>query len=164
MARGTLYELETNPENLFSKSESEFYDYAGHQFEYISQEEPEGAARTLIGRMQEEGAETGTERIPASDIPGYGSDEGTVEVPWFEVTPEVRKNYFLLQFRKMKKLAENMTLSDFVDGIHVFDLREAAEEHYGDAVTMQDNGFASFDAFMRNAEGRYYVGNVFFMG
>lgn len=56
-----------------------------------------------------------------------------------------------------------MTLDDFVKGIRTWELREAVEEDYGNAVSLDDGGFYSFDLFMRNADGCYYIGNTFFM-
>lgn len=152
MARGNLYEIEANIENIGRASVDYFYDYAQFQFEYIGDaDDPETDIEMLLEHFKSCGMKTGTEKHNGK------------EVPYVEITDSGRKKYFNYAYQEFVKMTKDLTLDAFIDDNTSWKLRNFLDDNYSDAVTNQNDEFQTFDRFMRFASGRYYIGNVFYM-
>ena len=187
MARGCLFEMEKNLENVRTASESSFYDLAEHEFAFIqtcTEDERREHIRQFLEYMEKIGIETGT------------MDTGDCQIPYFIVTDDGKRRYFAQKLDKLKeevsnmtledfldcwisfpleslidddwddKLKEevsNMTLEDFLDRWISFPLESLIDGDWDDAVTMQEYTFQSMDHFFRTADGQYFIGSVFYM-
>lgn len=154
MARGNLYELQSNVDAVGNTSESDFYDYLRSEFENIKEApDPEAEVKQLWQYFHKLGMPVGA-HIPANE---------DKTIYFVDITDEGRKNYFADRFRACKQLLDEMTFENFMDTDYAYKLCSTVEDTYGDAVTMEEDTFQTFDDFMRTASGRYYIGNIFYM-
>lgn len=154
MARGCLFEMEKNLENVRTASESSFYDLAEHEFAFIqtcTEDERKEYIRQFLEYMEKIGIETGT------------MDAGDYQIPYFIVTDDGKRRYFAQKLDKLKEEVSNMTLEDFLDRWISFPLESLIDGDWDDAVTMQEYTFQSMDHFFRTADGQYFIGSVFYM-
>ena len=154
MARGCLFEMEKNLENVRTASESSFYDLAEHKFAFIqtcTEDERREHIRQFLEYMEKIGIETGT------------MDAGDCQIPYFIVTDDGKRRYFAQKLDKLKEEVSNMTLEDFLDRWISFPLESLIDGDWDDAVTMQEYTFQSMDHFFRTADGQYFIGSVFYM-
>lgn len=152
MARGNLYEIEADINNIGMAGSDDFLDYAQHEFDYITiTDAPEYDVAYLLNYFNALGMET-----------GYEIHEGK-SIPYVDITESGKKAYFAGSYQAFIKNAKDLSLDGFVNENTAYELRRLLEDPYEDAVTSQDNEFQSFDHFMRTASGRYYIGSVFYM-
>lgn len=152
MARGILYELQEDLEDVGTTSESDFFEYLGHEFSHIAESvDSNGEIELLLAYLRELGAETG---VVADGTNGRG-------VPYVEITDNVKKAYFQECYNQFTELLKKLTIDQFINDGYAYKLRNAIDDEYGDAVTNINDEFRTLDYFMRNASGRYYVGKVF---
>lgn len=153
MARGYLYEIVKEPECLFRMDADEAtLRYSENEFEWsedISADEPR---KDLMEVLEQLGAKISTDEDGRN---------------YFQISDQVKQNYFRNRFDRLKKIVQEMTLETFsCDGVS--DVQEIVEESYDNAVYLGDYGydrFLSFDWFIREAETdvSYYIGNVILM-
>ena len=152
MARGTLFELEQDPEMLGNANDNSFYEYAGFEFDYVVMaSDPETEIQQFVDMIRSYGMETGAILYQGRTI------------HFVEITQAGKEAYFSSAFHELKKRAKSMTLEYFATDQAAWALRSCVDDTYGDAVTSQDDEFQSLDRFMRNAFGRFYIGNVMYM-
>lgn len=159
MARGHLYEATTDlalyPTGTFS--ESDFYSYAGHQFDYISElgyDESLELGNELANRMAAYGAKTGTEKVEEGCMDG--------DIPYFILTDEVVHNYFDGRLKSLKEMVNGMTVDRFVK--KSWELKNLVEDVYSDAVSF-NGSFQTLDRFIKDSpkDVKIYIGKVFYM-
>lgn len=153
MARGNLYELRTDRNDLNTMDESDFYEGCGYIAEYFENADIESNVEYLLTTLQLSGIQTGEE---------YDEEEN-VRYPYFILTQEGKETYFKDRFEKAKVMLNQMTLSEFAT--NTYDLIHTIEDDYTDAVYC--NGcFYDLDYFIRTADvdTKYYIGNVVLMG
>ena len=157
--RGYMYEITRNPEELFSTSESDFFEgsFVGAECEYIadySDDEAKEISSSLISDLERLGAQTGR------DITTI--DWGRI-APWFIVTPALKVNWFKNRYETFMREVQKLSLRDFADPGKAYNLRHLIEDQYGD-MTCEGYGsnWMTFDEFIRSAEvgAKYYVGSV----
>lgn len=145
--KGNIFEINNNWMNLYKIKEDFFDPMIGLAFDWVKEEK--GMKNTesindLIAMMNSYGAKTGTE----------------FEYQYFELTDEVKQNYFRQRFREVKLMIRNMTLEEFSSNVSL--LIEKIENP--DDIFVCDNSFVpwSIDYWIRDVEpGRYYVGASF---
>lgn len=157
--RGYMYEITRNPEELFSTSESDFFEgsFVGAECEYIadySDDEAKEISSSLISDLERLGAVTGKEVTTI--------DWGRI-APWFIVTPALKVNWFKNRYETFMREVQKLSLRDFADPGKAYNLRHLIEDQYGD-MTCEGYGsnWMTFDEFIRSAEvgAKYYVGSV----
>lgn len=145
--KGNIFEINNNWMNLYKIKEDFFDPMIGLAFDWVKEEK--GMKNTesineLIAMMYSYGAKTGIE----------------FEYQYFELTDEVKQNYFRERFREVKLMIRDMTLEEFSSNVSL--LIEKIENP--DDVFVCDNSSIpwSMDYWIRDAEpGRYYVGASF---
>lgn len=157
--RGYMYEITKNPEELFSTSESDFFEgsFVGAECESIadySDDEALVIAEDLTSCLERLGAQTGREITTI--------DAGRI-APWFVMTPALKANWFKNQYETFMREVHGLSLRDFADPGKAYKLRHLVEDQYGD-MTCGGYGFdwMTFDEFIRSAEvgDKYYIGSV----
>ena len=152
MARGYIYEVSENLEDLGMMKEYDFFKTPGFSFAdaYKDMQEAE-AEQVTAGLLQ--------------GFRGFGArvllKEGRLG---FAFSGEARRSYFRPKFNRAKELLEKMTLEEFSTS-DPFSLRRAIRNNCEDAV-YYDYMFLPLDDFIREymKEGtEYYVGNVVLM-
>lgn len=146
MARGYLYELATEKDNLGNVTESDFYDKCGVYADYFENLAfYQTATDELLKCLQSRGIDVNFE------------DKS------FILTQETQLNYFKSNYQLFMKMAKDLTLEQFADPGKAYELSRFITDTYSDAVYI--NAFYDFDDFMRDAEldTRYYIGNVILM-
>lgn len=152
MARGYIFEIDSDPHEIFTACDAYFNDYIGFEFDYATKvENPSSEITSFLEDLNRSGMETGYERV------------NNRVIPYFVVDDHCKKNYFQQAYTEFKKKSANLTLDDFLDGYTNWSLRMLLDDNYGDAVTSPINEFETLDNFMRSARGKYYIGSVFLM-
>lgn len=152
MARGIVYEIETDRDNVGFLDESDLYDLAGYGADYFQNIENETPIlQKFLKRWKDYGAYTGT-------VTNY---EGK-SIPWIVFTRDAREAYFKAKFVTMQKLAATMTFDQFCSD--VTNLKRAVCDTYDDAVYF-NKYFQPMDDFLRTLilGKRYYIGHAVFM-
>lgn len=153
MARGYLYEIVKDPERLFCIDADEAtLRFAANEFEWSKDLDPDVPQKDLLKVLEHLGAKIGID------------EEGRKQ---FQISDQVKQNYFRDRFYKMKQIVEKMTLKTFSSD-KIADLQEILEESYDNAVYLGDyeyDKFLLFDRFIREAEtdAWYYIGTVILM-
>ena len=147
--RGCFFEVSKDPKILKEMEESMFYDSSeGEWFEDQKGGKREEALEALFKTLKNAGFETGVEEYMEETIPYVVFHEkGKLE-------------FFKMKYEKFQAMANSMSLHAFATNstavtILQYDLRDT----YGDAVFC-DGELHPIDDFVRDAEGRYYFGNV----
>lgn len=155
MARGNLYEISIDRDELGNMDESYFYNcLSAINADYVQNkegEEKEEATAQFVEMMEKYGAETGS------------GDEKTV---YFYVNDSVRQNYFRRRYDELKDKVQKLEFSSFISNrFEIWDIKHLLHDTYGDAVYYNDT-YMTVDTFLRAyaKDGeRYYIGNVVFM-
>lgn len=155
MARGNLYEISIDRDELGNMDESYFYDcLSAISADYVQNkegEEKEEATAQFIEMMEKYGAKTGS------------GDEKTV---YFYVNDSVRQNYFRRRYDELKDKVQKLEFSSFISNVfEIWDIKHLLHDTYGDAV-YYNSEYMTVDTFLRAyaKDGeRYYIGNVVFM-
>lgn len=158
MARGHLYEISTDRNDLGNMDESDFYNrLASISADYVQNkegEEKEEKTAWFIEMLGGYGAETGK------------TDDGNESLMYFYVSDKVKQNYFRCRYEEFKSKSQDFKFSDFTDDrFKVWDIERLLHDKYNDAV-YYDGVFMTIDTFLRAyaKDGeRYYIGNVVFM-
>lgn len=151
MARGVIYEIDKDPNQLFSMTEDCFYDFVD---DYVSEiEDPSYSVTYLLEKCRAAGMQVGFEKFE------------DLEIPFFVIDRSSREKFFEAKWEKLKEEVSMLSLSDFATGRYDYwTVRYLLEDDYGDAVTCMADTLQSLDRFMREAEdGRYYIGRLFYM-
>lgn len=147
MARGYIYELNTDIHNNHNMTESDFYDY-GSEDDYCSDvKNPNQEIKRLLDQLEKAGCTIN--RTKQS----------------FIITDDAKKAFFSDRYNEFMKLTKDMTLDEFVDAGKAYTLRKLINNTYTDAVYV-DNIFTTIDDFMREhviTNTEYYIGNVVLM-
>lgn len=155
MARGVLYEICGDIRDLFYVDESELCDWlGGSEFEELKPlEDPSYPILNLFYKLKSAGMTIGVEKI-----------DNDIEIPFFVIDEEAKKNYFADRFGRFKTLVSEMTLDDF-SSKNCWKIKSLIDDEHTDAVTTLDYGpFLTVDDFVRKAyPGKYYLGKAFLM-
>ena len=158
MARGYLYEISTNRDNLGNMDESDFYDclsaISADYVQDVEGKEKEEKTARFIGTMNGYGAET-----------GKTGDRGE-SLMYFYVSDKVRQNYFRRRYEEFKSKVQKIEFSDFINNMFkIWEIKNLLHDTYSNAVYYND-AYMTVDTFLRAyaKDGeRYYIGNVVFM-
>lgn len=153
MARGTIYEIDKDPNQLFLASKHDFFNYVDIEFEYVEDiEDTSYSVLYLLESFKSAGMQIGVEKI------------GKLEIPFFVIDEASKCKYFKDRYKRFQKVAADLTLEEFATGTNFWTLKYLLEETYGDCVTCKEDTFQTLDRFVRDAcDGKYYIGRVFFM-
>lgn len=150
MARGKLYEIAENPENLFDMDADtaiERMDMTGvESYQDLDRKE---SMKGLLETFREAGVEV-------------VSDETGTSITF---SRDAKCRYFEKRCEEFKETAAQMTLEDFACE-SVTQLKWMLEDDYADAVYIPERDtFYSMDEFIRQVpvNTRYYIGNVILM-
>lgn len=152
MARGNIYEMSMDIDNVGDVTESNFYEMAGIACEFVEDANAETENEKLVQIFKQYGAETGVEE----------DFDGNMR-PYIIFTEEVKINYFKSSFEKFKKLAESCSLEEF-STTSLYNLRFSILDPYGECVYINDTLY-EFEQFLRESltHKKYYLGNVVWM-
>ena len=151
MGRGVIYEIDKDPNQLFSMTEDCFYDFVD---DYVSEvEDPSYSITYLLEKCRAAGMQVGFEEFE------------DLEIPFFIIDGASREKFFEERWKSLKEEVAKLSLADFSTGrFDYWTVRYLLEDDYGDAVTCMTDTFQSLDRFMREAEEeRYYIGRLFYM-
>lgn len=151
MARGYLYEIAADMDNLGEMDESDFYGNVGYEAVYFQNESDNHSAESLIDYLKQFGMEIGTKK-----------DTSGREYPWFSFSKESREEYFRKKYVKTKEIVDKMTLEEF--STDVVTLMHTIEDTYSDAMYFNDSIYSMDHFFREMGPGRYYIGNIVYMG
>lgn len=153
MERVFIYEICSDITNIGNMTENYFNDmlgYGSNNFLSIGQPEERAIRNGFIEVLKKHGAQYGTGKA------------GAEEIPWVIFSQETKGNYFRERFEKMKQLAGGMTLDQFSESKEeVKHLKLIIDDEFGDAVYF-NSSFYTLDDFIRDVEPgmKYFIGNV----
>ena len=165
MARGYIYEMATdiNTVGSFTESDLNGTSFIGGEVDFISpveDDKQEALRDDLRGRLIASGADV----KEVENTEGLQLDWGADKIISFQITQRVKNNWFRKRYESLvNQVNKLLCLRDFAtDSIKLGNLRSTIEDRYGDLVYLEDEGWATFDQFMRSAdpETTYYIGNV----
>jgi len=154
MARGYCYEICSNLDEIGNLSESDLYEYAGHEFDFASDLASEDSIEETTN-FAEMLKNCGAEVIDVANDNG----DNAYRVVFAEDT---KLKYFSQRFASLKKLAAEITAEQFSeDSTELYDLRQAITNTCGDMVYF-DGCLYNLDTFIRHAVvgKEYYIGNA----
>lgn len=147
MARGYIYEVNTDVHDNHNMTESDFYDYGSEADYFLDIKNPNQEIESLLNRLEEAGCTIN--RTKQS----------------FIITDDARKAFFADRYKEFMKLTKNMTLDEFTDSSKAYTLSTLINNTYTDAVYVEQI-FLTLDGFMREGvmtDTEYYIGNVVLM-
>lgn len=151
MARGYIYEVNTNLDRAVKINEAMFYESIDSlAVDYVSDldvEEQNCLKQDLLDMLKKIGAKI----IQEGDLYGYILSE------------DVKMNLFRNRYRKAQAIFKQMTLKEFSTS-SLYSLRELIHDDYDDCIYMFDSLYP-FDQWLRESECDvpYYLGNIVFM-
>lgn len=158
MARGCLYEMKKSENveglvDLFTVREQDLYDYSGIEFDYIDHlTDPSKDIEYILDSFKQSGMQTGYEEV-----------EGQL-VPYFIIDKISKENYFKPTYDAFMTKAKDLSFDEFVhNSSSIWSLRALLNDQYSDAAVGDFGEFLTLDNFLREANGKYYIGSVFLM-
>ena len=148
MARGYIYEISENKEELFRMDESDFYEKINFEADYFSNENLEERS-FLEEKLNPLGIE-------------FVHEKGTDHIT-FMISEQQKENYFQDRYEKLKKKVNEITLAEFAQG-RFDDIQSLIEDTFDDAM-YYNYELMTLDTFIRisNPNSKYYLGNVVLM-
>ena len=165
MSRGYIYEISDNIDTVGNMDQSDFYEsISALEVDFVANipENQQAELReAFIQMLKSCGAVI---RLVTDTDPEEFSD-GVYAVTGLK--KKKKKNFFYDRFKRMKQLAESITLTQFaIDSndkrsLPLYHLKKAIEEDYGDMVYLNSSWY-TVDYFIRTADPNrtYYIGNV----
>lgn len=151
MARGNIYELRKDTESVGDMAEDMFYEYAGHEFDYVlnlNNDESKFSVKNLTDMFEHYGAETGTETIYED------------EIRYVIFSDKMKEAYFTERFVQLKRKINQMDLYEFATCEPSL-IKTLIDDCFGDAVYCgESSALYTMDYFIREADNgvKYYIG------
>lgn len=165
MARGTLFEVKTDPKGIGSMSEEDFYeDLEVLNVNYVadrSYDEQEYDRDWFIDTFRKYGA-TVQSYSPEDDAEEHFPN-GTYTVSGIGL--EFKEKWFQDKWQSLKKQVDDISLEEFSCNIWTaYDIRKLVDDSMTHAVYL-DGGIYTLDRFIRGADEKstYYLGTTVLM-
>lgn len=165
MGRGYIYEVSDNINFIGSMGEEDFYeDLSALSVDYVAnmdKADQDEMREDFLKTLKSHGAHV--QLITDDTLEEFPNGVYAVS----NLNDIFKKNFFHERYRRMKTLAESITLQQFsIDSFDttLYNLKNAIVDDYGDMIYL-NSSYETLDYFIRNANPQttYYIGNVVFM-